>query len=104
MRVLQVLAGSAQALYELGVCYYNGSVVAEDERKSFLLFERAAELGHVGAMFMYHSALSLPSTISHPTPVFCLFVSQNCSQAPRFTIRLYGGLQGRDVALHACMK
>ena len=75
MRVLQVLAGSAQALYELGVCYYNGSVVAEDERKSFLLFERAAELGHVGAMFMYHSALSLQSTISHPTPVFvCLFL------------------------------
>jgi TPR repeat protein len=49
--------GSPQGLYELGVCYYNGSVVEEDENRACELFRRAVDGGHVAGAFMYGDCL-----------------------------------------------
>jgi len=45
---------SKQAFYELGTAYYAGidGVIEEDAKEAFRLFEEAAKLGHVGAMYM----------------------------------------------------
>ncbi len=49
--------GHAQALYELGVCYYNGGVVEADEARAAELFKRAAEQEHTHGLFMYGDCL-----------------------------------------------
>jgi len=46
---------SPQGTFELATLCYTGSLaggVAEDERKAFTLFSKAAEMGHVGATYM----------------------------------------------------
>mmetsp|Transcript_10286 Transcript_10286/g.13500 ORF Transcript_10286/g.13500 Transcript_10286/m.13500 type:complete len:270 (-) Transcript_10286:128-937(-) len=47
-------AGSAQGCFELATAFYNGieGVLEEDERKSFELFEKAANQGHLSGKFM----------------------------------------------------
>jgi TPR repeat protein len=50
-------ANSAQAEYEMAVCYYNGNPLAEDEPAAAAFFKRAAAQGHVGGMFMYGDCL-----------------------------------------------
>lgn len=61
MSWLQVLRRSAlryaQALYELGVCYYNGGVVEMDEVRAAQLFKLAAEADHTHGLFMYGDCL-----------------------------------------------
>lgn len=49
--------GNAQALYELGVCYYNGGVVDMDEVRAAQLFKLAAEQDHTHGLFMYGDCL-----------------------------------------------
>jgi TPR repeat protein len=49
--------GHAQALYELGVCYYNGGVVEMDEVRAAQLFKLAAEADHTHGLFMYGDCL-----------------------------------------------
>lgn len=49
--------GHAQALYELGVCYYNGGVVEADEVRAAELFKLAAEQQHTHGLFMYGDCL-----------------------------------------------
>jgi TPR repeat protein len=49
--------GHAQALYELGVCYYNGGVVEADEVRAAELFKLAAEQEHTHGLFMYGDCL-----------------------------------------------
>lgn len=46
-----------QSTYELGVAYYTGEGVVEDERMAVKYFERAAECGHVGAAYMLGDCL-----------------------------------------------
>ena len=49
-----VALGSAQACYELGILQYMGTcgAVTEDEAAAYLNFEKAAAMGHAGALFM----------------------------------------------------
>ena len=49
--------GNAQGLYELGVCYYNGTVVQMDEVRAAELFKLAAEQDHTHGLFMYGDCL-----------------------------------------------
>jgi len=46
-----------QSMYELGVAYYTGEGVAEDEGIAVKYFGRAAECGHVGAAYMLGDCL-----------------------------------------------
>lgn len=52
--------GSSQATYELGTVYYTGiaDVLDEDPEKAYTLFERAAQTGHVAAMYMMADCLA----------------------------------------------
>eukprot|EP00977_Amphora_coffeiformis_P008625 scaffold1953_cov176-Amphora_coffeaeformis.AAC.43 len=52
--------GSNQATYELGTVYYTGiaDVLQEDPEKAYTLFERAAQTGHVAAMYMMADCLA----------------------------------------------
>ena len=43
--------GCALAQNNLGVCYENGIGVAEDKRKAFEWYRKAAEQGHVDAQY-----------------------------------------------------
>ena len=51
--------GSIQACYELGTVYYTGvdNEVEEDAEGAFALFQKAADQGHVGAMYMVADCL-----------------------------------------------
>ena len=50
---------STQACYELGTVYYTGidNVVEEDSEAAFALFQKAADQGHVGALYMMADCL-----------------------------------------------
>ncbi|CAB9504199.1 Sel1 domain protein repeat-containing protein [Seminavis robusta] len=50
---------STQGMYELGTVYYTGidDVVDEDPEVAFSLFQKAADKGHVGAMYMMADCL-----------------------------------------------
>jgi TPR repeat protein len=54
-----VSLGSSQALYELGTVYYTGidGVVPEEPETAYIMFEKAAAKGHVGAMYMMADCL-----------------------------------------------
>ena len=39
-------AGDAEAMFNLGYCYYNGNGIAEDRAKAKQLWSKAAEMGH----------------------------------------------------------
>ena len=43
--------GSIEALFNLGVAYYNGEGVQEDQTKSVQFYEKAAMLGHVDSRY-----------------------------------------------------
>mmetsp|Transcript_6127 Transcript_6127/g.7423 ORF Transcript_6127/g.7423 Transcript_6127/m.7423 type:complete len:310 (+) Transcript_6127:115-1044(+) len=45
------------ATYELGVAYYQGEGVEEDECKAYEYFQEAAKTGHTGAMYMTGDSL-----------------------------------------------
>lgn len=47
----------AHGAYELGVMYYQGIGVKEDEKKALELFRKAAVLGHCGSMYMFGDCL-----------------------------------------------
>eukprot|EP00591_Stephanopyxis_turris_P012261 CAMPEP_0195530030 /NCGR_PEP_ID=MMETSP0794_2-20130614/32747_1 /TAXON_ID=515487 /ORGANISM="Stephanopyxis turris, Strain CCMP 815" /LENGTH=216 /DNA_ID=CAMNT_0040661433 /DNA_START=462 /DNA_END=1112 /DNA_ORIENTATION=+ len=51
------LHNHVEALYELGVAYYTGEGVGENEIKAAKLFQKAAEKGHPGALFMLGDCL-----------------------------------------------
>jgi Sel1 repeat len=54
-----VTLGNTQAMYELGTAFYTGvdGVVEEDAEGAFALFQKAADSGHVGAMYMMADCL-----------------------------------------------
>lgn len=64
--VLQALvkAGNPAAQYHLGVLYYNGKGVAEDEKKAVQLLTSSAEQGNVDAMYQLGNAF----TFGNETP------------------------------------
>ena len=39
-------AGDAEAMFNLGYCYYNGNGIAEDRAKAKQLWSKAADMGH----------------------------------------------------------
>mmetsp|Transcript_25420 Transcript_25420/g.31151 ORF Transcript_25420/g.31151 Transcript_25420/m.31151 type:complete len:293 (-) Transcript_25420:1680-2558(-) len=47
----------SHATYELGVAYYQGEGVNEDERKALEYFKQAAQTEHTGAMYMLGDSL-----------------------------------------------
>lgn len=65
-RLLEPLAkaGNAGAQYQLGVLYYNGKGVPEDEKKAVQLFTSSAQQGNVEAMYQLGNAF----TFGNETP------------------------------------
>lgn len=52
-------SGNAQAQYRLGLLYYHGQGVAEDERLAIAFWKKAAAQGNTDAMFQLGSAFLL---------------------------------------------
>jgi hypothetical protein len=45
----RVECNDAESMYELGCCFYAGTLVPKDEHQAFQLYNRAADLGHPAA-------------------------------------------------------
>ena len=71
-RLLSTLAdsGNAEAQYRLGLMYFSGKGVPENEKKSYDLLLRSATQGHVNAMLQLANVLTfgqqIPTLIADP--------------------------------------
>lgn len=66
VRTLDPLAksGNAEAQYQLGVLYYNGKGVPEDEKKAVQLLTSSAQQGNVDAMYQLGNAYTFGAQTS----------------------------------------
>lgn len=66
VRILDPLAkgGSSEAQYHLGLLYYSGKGVPEDEKKAVQLLISSAQQGHVGAMYQLGNAFTFGNETS----------------------------------------
>ena len=62
------------AQYNLGVCYYNGTVVKQNVQKAVELFQKAADQGHAGAQYnlavYYHNGTGVEQNISKAVELY----------------------------------